>query len=201
MLICIRHGESDANLVLHQLPADQRDAVGCHVANPGLTETGHKQAAATAGFLASDLAGKPIRLITSQLQRTILTSEPIVAALQASGSKVTVERWKSLNEKHEKTVGERIRETLPEFLERVKPVARRLADLDFQDTVIVVGHSVFISALTSFLLEPNVELVDLKYRNPNCAITIFMKPTSDKIQLVQQGSVAHLPLEIQTGVD
>ena len=200
-LICVRHGESRANVILHQLPRQEREAVVLEEANPPLSEIGLKQAEELGVFLADELreAPKPLRILTSQLQRTCQTAQPLVDQLQ--NQEFTLERWSDLNEKHERVVGVRQRETLQEFISRVKPVAQKLLAQQWEGTTVLVGHSVFISALISILLNPSVELEDLVYRNPNCAITRFLRDEQGKVTLLMQGSVEHLSPDIRTGVD
>jgi len=194
MLTCIRHGESAENLVLHQ--AQDPEAVQLRRANPPLTDTGMAQAQHTAKHLVTALQpDKNIRVWTSQLDRAIATAAPLLAELDRAGIPYEYQERADLNEKKESIVGVKDNESLQAFIQRVATFANRLILLSDSDHLVIVGHSVFISVLTSLLTAPEQPLDDLIYCNANCAITRFQNS-----QLLTQGSIDHLPVALQTGV-
>ena len=196
MLVCVRHGESTENEILHTTA--NPNGIVLHGADAALTALGQQQAQVTAMALSAELVS-PVVVWTSELQRTIDTAEPLVHQLRAQGKEVTVQHLGELNEKKERVRGKRIAEPLVDFVERVRPVARRVL-ADWPEQLVIVGHSVFISVLTSLLLRgPDASWDDLDYRNPNCAVTRFAKRGA--IALVTQADISHLPVELQTGVD
>jgi len=193
MLTCIRHGESAENLILHQ--AQDPEAVQLRRANAPLTDTGRIQAQHTAKHLATVLQpGQRIRVWTSQLDRAIDTAAPLLVELKLARIPYEYQERADLNEKKESTVGIKDDESLQAFIPRVAAFVKQLP-LSDSDHLVIVGHSVFISVLTSLLTMPEQPLDDLVYCNANCAITCFQNS-----QLLTQGSIEHLPVVLQTGV-
>jgi len=193
MLTCVRHGESAENLVLHL--AQDPEAVQLHRANPPLTDTGKAQAAHTAKHLVETIQrGQRVLVWTSQLDRAISTAAPLLEQLDLAKIPYEYQERADLNEKKERFVGVKDNESLAAFIPRVAAFAKQLA-IDDSDYLVIVGHSVWISVLTSLLVNPDVALDDLVYCNPNCGITRFQDG-----QLQTQGSVNHLPAALQTGL-
>lgn len=194
MLTCVRHGESAENLVLHQ--SDNPEAIHLHRANPPLTDTGRMQAVHTAKQLVKLVQPEQRLLVwTSKLDRAISTAAPLIEELEKTGIAFEYQERLDLNEKKESVVGVKDNETLIEFISRVKKFFQQI-NIDDSTHLIIVGHSVFISVLTSLMENPLHQFDDLVYFNPNCAITRFVKQ-----QLVMQGSIDHLPIDLRTGVN
>jgi broad specificity phosphatase PhoE len=185
-LILVRHGESTENQKLHE----GGDPTASKTPNPPLTKIGFQQAYETGGHLR---ATPTLRLWTSLLQRARYTAD----CIRDFQPDIDLTGMPDLNEKNERVAGVRRKETMEEFTERVAQF-RGLID-DCEVDVLVVGHSVFISVLTSLLLNESVQ-EPLVYRNPNCAITRFEREDG-KWKLLEQGSVEHLSEHIRTGVD
>lgn len=185
-LTLIRHGESRQNQILHQ--SKNPDAVVHKTANPELTELGLTQA----WFTGQHFATWRLRYIwVSDLDRANQTLSKMLPFMP----KAHVTTYGELNEKNERVRGVRERESLEEFTKRVE-----LFKKDFLDkrngNLFIIGHSMFISVLTSLLLgEPVQE--PLVYRNPNCAVTQFER--KEKWTMLCQGSVEHLPEHLRTG--
>jgi broad specificity phosphatase PhoE len=194
MLTCVRHGESAENLILHQ--AENPEAVHLRQANPPLTDTGRAQAAHTAKHLVKLIHPSHRLLVwTSQLDRAISTTAPLLEELRLAGVPFEYQERADLNEKKESIVGVKDNESLAAFIPRVEKFVRSL-DIEESTHVLIVGHSVFISVLTSLLENPDQQLDDLVYCNPNCGITRF-----ERQKLLVQGSIDHLPTALQTGVN
>lgn len=188
VLILVRHGESEQNKILHS--TKNPELLKFKIANPGLTETGLAQARCTGFHLASD---EESEVWVSELDRAQSTLEAIMRYLPNARTIVKPE----LNEKNEINVGKREPETLAVFKNRVYEFAKQLTNLD--RPLLIVGHSVFFSILTSHLLGEEID--EPVYRNPNCAITQFLKNPNGTWSMTRQGSVEHIPESIRTGVD
>lgn len=185
-LILVRHGESTENQKLHE----GGDPAAAKSADPTLTLMGFRQAHATKKFLKDT---PTMHIWTSCLQRAAKTAD-CIRDFRFGIKFITTSE---LNEKNERVAGIREKETMQEFTERVVKF-RELVEFHEED-LLIVGHSVFISVLTSLLLNEPVQ-EPLAYRNPNCAITRFEREDG-KWKLLEQGSVEHLSKHIRTGVD
>jgi broad specificity phosphatase PhoE len=185
-LILVRHGESTENERLHQ----GGDPTAAKVADPDLTSRGYQQAYVTGGFL-KDTQTKHIW--TSCLKRARLTA----GCIRDFQLDAKITQMPELNEKNEKDTGRRRKETIEEFARRVA-LFRGVVDMR-QEDLIIVGHSLFISILTSLLLNEPVR-EPLVYRNPNCAITRFDRENG-QWKLLEQGSIDHLSPQLRTGVE
>lgn len=184
-LTLVRHGESKQNQVLHQ--SKDPNAIVFKLADPDLTEIGLQQAQYTGKHLATQ---EPLEIWVSQLTRanqTLAEIKPFVP-----NAKITC--LAELNEKNEQVFGVREREPLQEFAKRVEQFRQTLEQRDRD--LVIVGHSMFISVLTSLLLGEPIQ-DPLIYRNPNCAITRLER----KAAWIKhcQGSVDHIPIELRTG--
>lgn len=193
-LILIRHGESVQNQILHQ--SKTPDGIVSKIADPELTQLGKQQAKITGLFLANEDLGE---IMTSALQRAVATTNTIV---EFNTRTPLVRIWPQINEKNEELTGTRIAETMEAFIRRVLLIFRSIVER--QSDLTVVGHSAFISVLTSCLLGESLQEDSLVYRNPNCAITRFERtetPSGVVWKMLCQGSVDHLPVELRSGVD
>jgi len=189
-LTLVRHGESEQNRILHS--SENPEAITFKLANPNLTEVGIEQAKRTGEHLATK---KLTGCFVSALARAQQTSDHITKHIFA----IHLYSTTNLNEKNEKVCGLLEREPMDEFIERVRKFKENVLENSSYKQTLVIGHSVFFSVLTSLLLEEPVQ-EPLVYRNPNCAITRFRRQDG-KWVLLCQGSVDHLPEELQTGVD
>lgn len=187
-LTLIRHGESTENQILDQ--SETPDTVVPRSANPKLTKRGLLQAYHTGVHFTT----WRLRYIwVSELDRAMQTLN-IMLPMMPKSHVVTLPE---LNEKNERQRGIREKETLEEFTKRVQVFKEAFLDRRRGD-LFIVGHSMFISILTSLLLgEPVQE--PLVYRNPNCAVTRLERQEGWK--LLCQGSVEHIPEHLQTGID
>jgi phosphoserine phosphatase len=198
-LILIRHGQSRQNEELETSSSLYESQP--RQADSPLTLTGLEQARYTGQFLATEPLGV---IFTSTLDRARRTANEI----QTRGHKyLAITEIQELNEKNERTKGIHQSETMEDFTKRVRafyeliiePYKRNYLKYPNTQNITIVGHSVFISVLTSILLDEPVQ-TPLMYRNPNCAITRF-ECLEGKWVMLCQGSVAHLLEELQTGVD
>lgn len=193
MLTLVRHGESESNKELHE--SKTPDAIIQTVANPQLTSTGRKQALETAAHLVNKLEpNQSIHIWTSELNRAIDTALPLCVALMCAHIQFEYKQLPDLNEKSEAVTGVKMSEPLHLFIERVRAFLPTLHQFS-GGQLIIVGHSVFISVLTSLLINPNAKLDDLEYSNSNCAITRFRNGI-----LECQGNVDHLSEANKTGL-
>jgi len=196
-LILVRHGESEENVALeerknrmaNQGKTDVNPFGPGRFGNSPLTKLGVRQACLT----GSHLKANPTKVLwTSTLERARHTAN-CIADFQPG---IDLTGMPDLNEKNERQ-GVREKETMLEFVARVAKF-RDLIDWCEID-VLIVGHSRFLSVLTSLLLGEPVQ-TPLIYRNPNCAITEFEREDG-KWRLIYQGSVEHLPETLRTGLD
>jgi len=187
-LILVRHGESETNKELHE--AKLPDAIKQTTANPPLTRKGEQQAQITAHHLLTLIdQNQTLRVMHSELDRSKDTATPFYSLLEMHKIPFRCEIRPDLNEKSEAIVGVKNNEPLIVFIERVKAFLATLSPCD-NEHLIIIGHSVFISVMTSLLINPGAELTDLEYSNQNCAITRFRNGF-----LEYQGNVDHLPKE------
>lgn len=185
-LIIVRHGESTENRKSHE--------VGRHVspkeANPSITQVGAIQALVTGEFLKTHRVAE---IWCSSLKRASETAK--IIHIKQPGAEFRI--MSELHEKSEREVGVRNSEALDEFIDRVWIFLRLLNECNHD--LMIVGHSMFISVLTSLLLGETVQEPPI-YRNPNCAITTFERQEG-VWKMLEQGSVEHLPAHLRTGVE
>ena len=160
-ILFIRHGESETNKFIHQDPndpnlSDKLNAVG----DPHLTENGKLQAKQVGEYLAKNLNGKRVRVLTSLFTRTKETSQPFCDEYKKSIT--TNESLEILSEytKPEKKLtqshlekGLRNHLDWKDFTKTIEECVDILEDMAQcnMEPIVVFGHSLYISALTSYL--------------------------------------------------
>lgn len=182
-------------------------AAGMEELDPGLTETGHRQAAAA----AAALTGAPaVRLVVSPLRRTRETAAPIAAALglapeirhevaEVFDPEVTVEERQA-------NIGPLMAGTWSDQTAHLQLWRQRVVDtlvgLAREATaaggeLVVVSHYVAIGAAIG-AATGNDHVVPVHMAN--AAIT-RLALEHERLSLIEAASIAHLPAELVTGVD
>jgi broad specificity phosphatase PhoE len=212
-VVFVRHGESNSNVYLHENPKDPElsskiNALG----DPDLSELGKKQAAVVGKFLHKCLINQKVRVLTSLFSRTKQTSDPFIKIFKKHIISVNhlevlneyTKQEKNLTEKHlEKGISHH--DNWKHFTEKIIEFVDLLENLCQcnESTIIVFGHSLFISATISYL-GSSKQMMPLKnqltFRLPNCSITTT-EYSQGSWRIFNVGSIAHLSKEIVTGTE
>ncbi len=222
-IIFVRHGESLSNILIHQnninktsktTLTDQLNEIG----DPHLTVTGNKQSIAVGEYLCKQLGTKYVRVLTSLFTRTQETSKPFCDMyskyIKSNDSLELLSEYtkpeKKLTKEHLKR-GLKPHQNWDEFTKTIKNFVIILEEMDSADcsepiTIVIFGHSLYISVLTSYLgsrktfIPTNNQLV---FRCPNCSITTveYSNEISKGWKINNVASIAHLPKEIVTGIE
>ena len=210
-VIFVRHGESQSNTLIHQDPndpdlSDKLNMIG----DPHLTIKGHKQAGVLGEYLSKQLGTKSVRVLTSLFTRTEQTSKPfcdmhskyIISKDCVDLLSEYTKPEKKLTEEHYKR-GLKNHQNWDEFTKTVVDFVKILEEMVSEpSTIVVFGHSLYISVIISYLGSYKTFIPsknELVFRHPNCSITTLKHDNSWKIFNV--ASIAHLPKEIVTGTE
>lgn len=212
-VIFVRHAESESNVFIH---TDRNDPELSNKINalgdPNLSDLGAKQAQTVGEYLAMQLGGKEVRVLTSRFTRCIQTSRPFCEGF--SGTLEFVKHIdllqeytspaKNLTDQH-KSNGIMHHSTWDDFTKNVSLFVGLLENLAQDNTkpIVVFGHSLFLSAMLSYLGSTKrfmPEKSQLCFRLPNCSITTF-EYSQDVWKIFNVASVAHLPKSLTTGTE
>jgi broad specificity phosphatase PhoE len=179
-IVFVRHGESEANEFIHNKDPDFETKI--NIGDPHLTPKGHEQAKATADYLFGIFKKKPCKNVTilvSPFTRTKQTAQPFIDLM----SFPQVQETTLLTEytKPDKTIpneltrkGVKNHPSWEHFLMQMRLFVLELVTHE-SDLVFVFGHSLFLSAMTTFLECGKAPSKDqLVFRFPNCSITTFL---------------------------
>jgi broad specificity phosphatase PhoE len=238
-IIFVRHAESAANVFLHkgsksiphftpqekQQVSQKINALG----NPSITEIGKKQSHQVAKYLVhklieEDVASDSVLVCASLFDRAASTAIPFIE--EYTKQTTTNKQLKLYFDprlceytKPEKRLsagdiakGIDVHNSWDEFTEQIKKFVSYIENVKHQ-YVIVFGHSLFLSTMTSYIgssktFMPNKS--QLNFRVPNCSISTFKYSEDDCFrtepepgtrfwQIHQVASIAHLPKELVTG--
>lgn len=213
-IVFIRHGESDSNVLLHQSKNDinlssKISALG----DPGLSELGEKQALAVGEYLRTILGpNQKVKVLTSLFSRTKQTAEPFC---NLHKDNVEVFHLESLNEYTRPTkylsqahldAGLKHHKEWSDFTNQIEEFVNSLealAQSNVGSVILIFGHSLFISVMVSYLGSHQTFMPDksqLVFRFPNCSITT-MRYSLGNWKLLNVGSIAHLPENLNSGVE
>ena len=214
-IIFVRHGESDANAHQHADRNDpdlqqKMDALG----DPGLTEMGVKQADATAVHLEKHVCGS-FAVFTSCMRRAVDTASPFVILHDEKRTENTqLFRTALLNEytrPGKKLTGAHRNSGIghhnswDDFTAQVPVFVDLMERLIRADTVVVFGHSLFLSVLVSYLASGKKVLPEKDqcvFRFPNASITTFVyEEDTKRWRVLHTASTAHLDDSIKTGLE
>ena len=212
-ILFIRHGESETNKFIHQDPndpylSDKINAVG----DPHLTDNGNMQSKQVGDYLISYLKDKKVRVLTSLFTRTIETSQPFcdeyALNIYTNESLEILSEYtkpqKKLTEKHLKK-GLRNHTNWDDFTKTIEECVDILEDMAQcnNQPIIVFGHSLYISVLTSYLGSSKTfmpEKNQLTFRFPNCSITSY-EYSQGTWRIFNVASIAHLTQNVITGTE
>ena len=188
-IICLRHGESTPNRIIHDSEGDSLSKSERHVIatykDPKLTERGHIQAQKTSEYLIQCLQimkpGK-VRVLISPYQRTLDTSQPFVNSKVISYSEVLpilreyTEVGKATDEHIKKGLLPdedwiSFQKRIIDFTTYLKHVVSKSTS---KDIIVIYGHSLFFSAMLSYVGSQETWLPsksNIVYQMPNCSIT------------------------------
>jgi broad specificity phosphatase PhoE len=208
--VFIRHGESESNRFIHDSTGGEDVSHKINsLGDPHLTDIGERQAQATGAFLVDQLKCSRVAVKISLFTRTQQTAAPF---LKLYGE--------FISDKH--TTHELLEWTPPKkqlsqihldlglihdvdwdaFKTRVLDFADEMECAQEESITIIFGHSVYISAVFSYLASQKAwfpGLNELCFQLPNCSIsTIEKTPTRWTAHYV--GSIAHLPDNLVTGI-
>lgn len=218
-IIFVRHGESQANVHIHNDPNDpDLSQKICALGDPELSHKGFTQATAVGNYLNKkldcDYYEQKVRVLTSLYTRTIQTSQPFY---DTAKGKSIIEMYEhtdmlceytkpmhQLTDEH-KSKGLRHHETWKDFTDQVEDFVNLLETMCQvnQSPIVVFGHSLFISVLVSYLgscKKMIPEKHELTFRFPNCSITTF-NYSQGSWKIFNVGSIAHLLPPHVTGVE
>lgn len=185
MLYLIRHGKA---------------AAGVEDLDPGLDETGHRQAELVAAVFKNRQAG---RLVVSPMRRTRETAEPIALALG-----LNPELMDEVSEVFDKSMLLEERQAMigpflagywseqPDHLQAWRQrVGRLLVSFTAAADIVVVSHYVAICAAVGLAMDDDRVLpVEIA----NCSVTL-MDVQQGRLALVAAGRIDHLPADLVTG--
>jgi broad specificity phosphatase PhoE len=209
-VIFVRHGESKANVLQHadRNAADlqeKMDALG----DPGLSETGVKQADMTAYYLANKLSGS-ILVLGSKMKRAYRTAQMFHHRRYESRERYTA----LLNEytrPSKKLTNEHVASGIVHHKSWDEFTANVVAFVDMmereveEETVVVFGHSLFCSVLVTYISSGKQVLPEKDncvFRFPNASISTFVyKEETKSWRILHTASTAHLGDSIKTGLE
>lgn len=212
-VIFVRHAESESNVFIH---TDRNDPELSNKINalgdPKLSDLGAKQAQTVGEYLAKQLVGKEVRVLTSRFTRCIQTSRPFCECFSGNTEFVKhidllqeyTSPAKNLTPEH-KSNGIMHHSTWDDFTKNVSVFVKLLENLaqDNAKPIVVFGHSLFLSVMLSYLGSVKrfmPEKSQLCFRLPNCSITTF-EYSQDVWKIFNVASVAHLPKSLTTGTE
>ena len=208
MLIFIRHGESESNHYIHTKSDNLEHNINKH-GNPNLTPTGVAQGDETGKYLSKMLGNRKVTVFTSRFKRTMQTAETFLHMYEDNIEEV--QNLSFLNEytKPSKQLSQsdindgivchnswkEFTKNIMEFLDYIKKYQNK--------TLVIFGHSLYISVLTSYLGSKSKCMIDGSIDNiifelPNCSITT-MELKEDNWHIYHVGSIAHISHDLVTG--
>lgn len=222
-VILVRHPESTSNLHIHENPHVDSEILATYT-DADITTKGLAQQKKTVKYLleklvaADEMKGAELRVFSSPQIRASRVADSFCANAITSkdwdcdsvirGLYYTVEP--QLFEFRHKGKGELrfddvvcCEESEEDFFFRVEDWKTRILEpaCGSNDAVVLFGHSLFFSALTSACLFPDAHLktIDsLPIHFPNASISVMIYNGS-KWSLLKQGDVSHLKTELITG--
>lgn len=202
LLTIVRHGQTSANV----------DGVWHGSTNTPLTPHGHRQAAATAKFIAADVAGgRPVeRIYASPLDRAHHTAQAIGEALDLVPEiepdlvEFDLGSWEGLpfdTLYNEKKLFENMRidpnfaphggESPKQVGKRLSGAMRRIATRHPRDRIVVVTHGGALSIAFGLILDNDYSSWNRMMKN--CAVSeLVLEPQAELIAFNQ---IDHLPVE------
>jgi broad specificity phosphatase PhoE len=183
----IRHAESMSNETQGHTPSWQTLKVTkCTEKNPDITDLGKDQAHRVSDYLFKKISLNNCTMYHSHLTRTKNT---------ALGIYDNKESWIERNDLYEWIPSI---ESIDRIQERIDKFLRFLREKHQTDSnpVIVVGHSMFLSAMLTIMVSGEFE--KLTFELPNCSIT-SVEMTDDHWAIYQVGKTDHL-MECATSV-
>ena len=178
ILTLVRHGQTSANI----------EGVWHGSTNTPLTDHGHRQAAATAAFLAAN--HHPIRHVyASPLDRAHHTVRPIAAHF---GIEPVLDSGLFQNMKADPHFAPHGGESPSQVAQRLTGTLRRIAGLHPGERVVVVTHGGALSIALGLLLDDDYSSWNRMMKN--CAISeLVLEP---RPELVSFNRIDHLPAEL-----
>jgi broad specificity phosphatase PhoE len=232
-IIFVRHAESDANVFLHKgsnsithFTQEHKEIVNQQInalGNPSITNVGQKQSETVGKYLVQQLLNENVKseqiLVSTSLfdraestaqsfvdewetttkQKLNLFSDPLLCEYTSPDKKLS---------SHDLSKGITPHESWEHFTDQVKTFVQFMENVREHDYVIIFGHSLFLSAMTSYIGSSKMFMPNksqLVFRVPNCSITTFQyskkspEDSHQKWKIHQQASIAHLPKELVTG--
>ena len=225
LIIFVRHGESEANVIIHQemdlLPhkkssyAEMGEKLNKVGTDPLLSELGHKQAQNIANYLIKQLDGKPIKVISSTYARAIQTADPLVKSYDKILEYVTSELLIEYTHPDRKLSEEDTKKGIKTHLnwnDFLDDISEFIAFIEYkiksqtEDVPIVIyGHSIYLSVLTSYLGSAKTyfpEKKDLVFRFPNTSITTYQYDKNRSAwNILNVANIRHIPQELLSGIE
>lgn len=208
-IIFVRHGESQANAHQHadRNDPDLQQKMDAH-GDPGLTETGVKQADVTAYYLAEKLTGSMLVLV-SFMKRAYRTAEMFLRRCEPRVQYLSMlneytRPSKKLTAEH-RGAGIYHHDSWDEFTAQVAAFVDMIEQRVEEETVVVFGHSLFLSVLVSYVAS-NKRFIPEKdqcvFRFPNASITTFVyEENTKRWRVLHTASTAHMDDSIKTGLE
>lgn len=222
-MVLIRHAESEANQRLHETGVKVTDQELLKYTDPTLTEKGRAQAAAVGAHLVKEVGESKdtVKLYYSPQKRARQTKQIIFDSLKQSRATIFASMMPNIYEYRcpEKgplfvelggdLVEKPCDENPGEFIKRVNSfvcwcesqVPNTPSKTDKIDTIFVVGHSLFFSAMTAICssqraYEPCLE--GLAFHLPNCSLTV-LQYDGVMWSVLKTGDDSCLPRNLRTG--
>ena len=210
-IVFVRHGESEANIFIHNNDPDAGNKID-NLGDPKLSELGKSQAESVGKSLIKHLieSGTPsVNVLISKFTRAIETSKYFTNHYPGKlTSNITSELIeftpvkKNLSQVHLDS-GIFHDQTWDDFKDRVIKFCNEYLNEPPKETIIVFGHSLFISCLVSYISSHRrlfPEKNELCFRFPNCSITSVLWDDERKRWVIDHvASIAHMPLKLITG--